>query len=69
VIGEEEDYGGARIYYSLGNFIFDQYWDASVRCGLTVKATFTKTGTTTSASYLETRTYLNPGGATTVGCP
>src|SRR3989344_5991722 len=34
VIGQMEDIGKTRVFYSLGNFIFDQYWDASVRCGL-----------------------------------
>lgn len=34
VIGESEIYRGAPIYYSLGNFIFDQYWDNEVSCGL-----------------------------------
>jgi len=33
------------IYYSLGNFIFDQYFDNSVRCGLAVKLRFDNTGT------------------------
>lgn len=36
VIGEREIYKGAYIYYSLGNFIFDQYWEKAVRCGLAV---------------------------------
>ncbi len=40
VIQEKEVYKGKTIYYSLGNFIFDQYFDASVRKGLVVKATF-----------------------------
>ncbi len=32
-----EEYKGVRIYYSLGNFIFDQYWMKEVRCGLGVR--------------------------------
>src|SRR3989344_1126771 len=35
---------GVPIYYSLGNFVFDQYWDESVRRGLLVRATFTPKG-------------------------
>jgi len=31
-----EEYKGKRIYYSLGNFIFDQYFNESVRNGLGV---------------------------------
>ena len=41
---EREVYNGRYIYYSLGNFVFDQYWDESVRLGLLVRATFTPTG-------------------------
>ncbi len=37
VIQKREEYKGKTIYYSLGNFIFDQYWDASVRKGLGVE--------------------------------
>lgn len=37
VIQEKEEYRGKTIYYSLGNFIFDQYWDTSVRKGLGVE--------------------------------
>lgn len=32
--GEHEIYKGVHIYYSLGNFIFDQYFDESVRNGI-----------------------------------
>jgi poly-gamma-glutamate synthesis protein (capsule biosynthesis protein) len=34
------------VYYSLGNLIFDQYWDASVRRGLLLRVTFGPTGVT-----------------------
>lgn len=36
VIQESEIYKEVPIYYSLGNFIFDQYWEESVRKGLGV---------------------------------
>ena len=39
VVSEIEVYKGKRIYYSLGNFIFDQYWDSSVRCGAVLSVT------------------------------
>ncbi|NCU41946.1 MAG: CapA family protein [Candidatus Moranbacteria bacterium] len=42
VIQEKEVYKGKTIYYSLGNFIFDQYFDALVKKGLVVRATFDK---------------------------
>lgn len=37
IIQEKEVYQGKVIYYSLGNFIFDQYQDWSTRQGLLVK--------------------------------
>ena len=44
VVEESEIYNGVPIYYSLGNFIFDQYFSEEVRKGLLVKITFTKGG-------------------------
>ncbi|PIR82596.1 hypothetical protein COU20_01375 [Candidatus Kaiserbacteria bacterium CG10_big_fil_rev_8_21_14_0_10_59_10] len=44
VIQEDEIYKGAHIYYSLGNFIFDQYWEDAVRTGLLVRVTFSPAG-------------------------
>lgn len=44
VVQEHDVYQGKHIYYSLGNFIFDQYWDKSVRKGLLIDVTFTKNG-------------------------
>ncbi len=46
VIQETEQYKGKHIYYSLGNFIFDQYWNEQVRTGLTVRVTFDEHGVT-----------------------
>ncbi|QQS61287.1 MAG: CapA family protein [Candidatus Moraniibacteriota bacterium] len=42
VIQEKEVYKGKTIYYSLGNFIFDQYFDTSVKKGLVVNVMFDK---------------------------
>lgn len=33
VVGITEMINDVSVYYSLGNLIFDQYWDTSVRCG------------------------------------
>lgn len=44
IVQEEEEYLGIPIYYSLGNFIFDQYWDDAVREGLLIKVVFSKHG-------------------------
>lgn len=39
VVQNHEVYNGAPIYYSLGNLIFDQYWDDAVTHGLMVRLT------------------------------
>lgn len=45
VVQEIENYGNGIIFYSLGNFLFDQYFSDAVRTGLTVKLSFSKKGT------------------------
>ena len=44
VVEEREIYGGKYIYYSLGNLIFDQYWNDDVSHGLMVKVAFDARG-------------------------
>ncbi len=44
VIEEHEVYTGKYIYYSLGNFIFDQYWNDAVRHGLLLDVVFSRDG-------------------------
>jgi len=39
VVQSKEEYKGRMIYYSLGNFIFDQYFDSNTQKGLAVQAT------------------------------
>jgi poly-gamma-glutamate synthesis protein (capsule biosynthesis protein) len=46
VIQSSEVIGDTIVYYSLGNFIFDQYWDESVRSGLAVLVHISKDGIT-----------------------
>lgn len=46
VVQTMEVYKGKYIFYSLGNFIFDQMWSRETREGLVVKATFRKEGLT-----------------------
>jgi len=36
VVQNSEVYNGAPIYYSLGNFVFDQYWSKATQQGLVV---------------------------------
>ena len=44
VVEESEAYKGKRIYYSLGNFIFDQYFNEDVQHGLLIQVTFGQGG-------------------------
>lgn len=44
VIQEHEVYASKHIYYSLGNLIFDQYWEDSVRHGLMLAVRLNKRG-------------------------
>ena len=44
VVQEHEEYLGKHIYYSIGNFVFDQYFSEDVRNGLILRASFTKRG-------------------------
>lgn len=39
VVQDVDTYKGKRIYYSLGNFVFDQYWNEAVQTGLMVLVT------------------------------
>lgn len=44
VVQTVEKYKGKYVFYSLGNFIFDQMWSRETRMGLAVKIFFTKSG-------------------------
>lgn len=44
IVQEHEVYKGRDIYYSLGNFVFDQYWNDDVRSGLLLRVTFDTKG-------------------------
>lgn len=44
IVQEHETYQGRPIYYSLGNFVFDQYFNEEVRNGLLLRIAFTKEG-------------------------
>ena len=47
VVQLKEEYKGKLIYYSLGNMIFDQYFDEAVTHGLMLEVTFSLTGVET----------------------
>lgn len=44
IIQKKEIYNEAPIYYSLGNFVFDQYFSEDVRCGLILTLEITQDG-------------------------
>jgi len=43
-VEDDEKINGKPVYYSLGNFVFDQMWSEKTRQGLAVKLTFEGTG-------------------------
>ena len=62
IIGPVETYKDKKIYYSLGNFIFDQYFDESVRNGLGVVVKID--AETKKLSFEEKHFYLQSNGQT-----
>lgn len=63
VVGLHETIRGAPVYYSLGNFIFDQYFDEQVSHGLVLLLTIRADG---SVAVEEQPVVLTPDGRT---CP
>lgn len=64
VVTGTEVIDGKTVYYSLGNFIFDQYFEPAVREGLVVTALFDPT--TNSFSFTDTLVRLDPDGTTSL---
>lgn len=64
VIQESEEYQGKRIYYSLGNFIFDQYFSPETKEGLLVQVIFDPQ--TREMVFEEKRVVLSPNGQTSL---
>jgi len=62
VIEPMETYNGKRIYYSLGNFIFDQYFNEDVRNGLGIVVKINKNKK--QLEFEEKKLYLQSGGQT-----
>lgn len=66
VVQSHELFRGVPIYYSLGNFVFDQYWNKEVSCGLVLRISFQK------ARLLQVEevpvSLHKKTGATTLGC-
>ncbi len=53
VIQESEMYKGKYIFYSLGNFIFDQYWDETVRKGMGIEVSLSPDGISVKEQLFE----------------
>jgi len=51
VIQNQEVYQGKSIYYSLGNFVFDQYFSKETQEGLLLKINFTFESNSSSWIY------------------
>ena len=66
VVQEVERYKDTYIYYSLGNFIFDQYFEEGVTNGLLLSVIFTKEGV---SSIQEIPIKLHADGRTCVADP
>ncbi len=62
VIQPREIIGGVPVYYSLGNFIFDQYFSPETRRGLLLEAEFGVRGR--RVKYRESFVSLKPDGTT-----
>ncbi|MCX6722041.1 MAG: CapA family protein [Candidatus Staskawiczbacteria bacterium] len=62
VVEPMEVYNNKRIYYSLGNFIFDQYFNENVRNGLGVQVVIDKI--TKKLDFQEKHFYLDSNGQT-----
>jgi poly-gamma-glutamate synthesis protein (capsule biosynthesis protein) len=60
-VQNSEMVGDTLVYYSLGNFIFDQMWSEETKKGLVVKMTFDPPTGETGARLIKTeefRTYI-----------
>ena len=66
VVQEVERYNDVSIYYSLGNFIFDQYFSEAVKSGLLLSVTFDAEGVN---SIQEVPIRLHTDGRTCVADP
>lgn len=62
VIGDIEDYKEKKIFYSLGNFVFDQYFSKETSEGLAVKMVLEKEGDIIIPTYTLTRVEIERNG-------
>lgn len=64
VVTGTEEIAGKKVYYSLGNFIFDQYFEPAVREGLVVIARFDPE--TNVFTFTDIPVKLEPNGTTSL---
>ena len=64
IIGNTEEYKGKKVFYSLGNFIFDQYFSKETSEGLTVKIVLEKDNGKIVPTYTLTRVLIGKQGVT-----
>ncbi|MFA5777248.1 MAG: CapA family protein [Parcubacteria group bacterium] len=62
VIQSAEDYKGKKIYYSLGNFIFDQYFSTETQKGLAVRVKINPDNK--NLEFQETALFMDKNGQT-----
>ena len=60
IVQESETYRGKKIYYSLGNFVFDQFFQDETRMGLAVEMTIHRQDK--SLSFEDRRVILSTSG-------
>ncbi len=68
VVQPYETYSGKRIYYSLGNFVFDQYWNKEVRCGVALDVHIEKRGGSVRYTFFYIETASTRSGEVVLGC-
>jgi poly-gamma-glutamate synthesis protein (capsule biosynthesis protein) len=59
VVQTIEEYNGKMIFYSLGNFVFDQYWSKDTMEGLGVEILLEKSDNNVTASYKQHKILIN----------
>jgi poly-gamma-glutamate synthesis protein (capsule biosynthesis protein) len=62
VMGEIEEYNGKKIYYSLGNFAFDQYFSKETMTGMGVQVELKKKGGQIETYYVQKTFEINGKG-------
>jgi poly-gamma-glutamate synthesis protein (capsule biosynthesis protein) len=62
VVGDVEEYNGKKIFYSLGNFAFDQYFSKETSEGLAVKIALEKESNKITSNYTLSNVTIDRSG-------